>query len=137
MNFCTEHLVLIPKQRNLESNLDLHCTNLNHLNSVARNQKPPSGRPVLTGMAGRPTKVDKRDVRQRTIGGFLSRHARDKASSSQTRGSESIERGSTQTREVASEKGTVHKWSLLCWGLWRDVVLYKGVTRPIKGILFD
>lgn len=36
--FCVDTFVLVPRERNLESNLESHCNSLTHLNAVARSK---------------------------------------------------------------------------------------------------
>lgn len=125
-NFCLCHLSLIPRQRNLESNLNAHCIGLSHLDYVSKSQRPARNEPVLSGRPGRPRTVDGRDVKQRTIQGYLTRSSDVAASSSSSRMS-----------ATSNDKGTIDNLSLLCWGLWRDEVDYGSESRPIKGILND
>ncbi|CAM6105892.1 unnamed protein product [Calypogeia fissa] len=127
--YCCEHLTMIPKQRNLQSNLESHCGSTLHLNARARSQRLSSGEPVLSGRPGRPRQADKREVRQKTIQGFFSADA-----------SQASQSGSSSHSRVSAPdkgKGTIDNSSLLCWGLWRDNVSYGGQSRPIKEILND
>jgi len=60
--FCHNHLTLVPKQRNLESNLEAHCGSLSHMNAVQRSLAPRSGVLVSTGKVERPRHEDKRHL---------------------------------------------------------------------------
>lgn len=124
--YCIEQLVMIPRQRNLETNLAAHCASLSHINCVTKSKLPASGEPILSGRPGRPRQADKRDVRQRTIGVFFT-----------PRPSETGSSGQSSATSAGNPKGILDNLSLLCWGLWRDVVQYGGQSRPVKEILQD
>lgn len=124
-NICCEHMILVPRQRNLQSNLQSHVNSKKHLDILRKRQRPPTTEAVSTGKAGRP-RNDIRDNKQPRIDKFLTVSGSGAGSSSQP-----------PISEMAQGSSFPHLDSLLCWGLWRESYKYGKYRRPVKAILND
>ncbi|CAM6127583.1 unnamed protein product [Calypogeia fissa] len=124
-NVCFEHMILVPRQKNLQSNLESHVNSKKHLGLLRERQRPPTSEPVLTGKAGRP-RNDSRDNKQPRIEKYLTNSESGGGSSS---------RASTLMKRQGGEDP--HPHPLLCWGLWRESYSYGSEKRLVKDILYD
>ena len=121
-NVCCEHMILVPRQRNLQTNLESHVNGKRHLDQLRKRQRPPTSEPICTGKAGRPRK-DSRDNKQQRIDQFLAMSRGGEGSSS---GSQPSEKGK------GSELPYID--SLLYWGLWKESYKYGKHRRLVNTI---